>query len=276
MSNSVREVLEAFQIEPKRSLGQNFLLDPNAQERIANAANLTAEDMVIEVGPGTGLLTTRLAERARQVIAIELDDRLIPILTQNVPSNVRVLHADILETDIMGLVGDAPYKVVANLPYYITSAILRHFLELPNKPRTLVLTVQQEVADRLVSKPGDMTVLSVSVQFYGKPKVMGKIGAAAFWPRPDVTSAVVKIDPYPKPIVDVPSDATFFRVVRAGFSQKRKQLKNAVGDGLGFSHAHAADLITQAGINPSRRAETLTLDEWAALTRAVETHRVQS
>jgi 16S rRNA (adenine1518-N6/adenine1519-N6)-dimethyltransferase len=266
---TIRELLAEYDIDPKKSLGQNFLHDPNALDKIIRSAELTADDVVVEVGPGTGALTARMAPLVKQVIAVELDDRLIPILIDTLPDNVAVLHADILETDVPALVGPGPYKVVANLPYYITSAILRHLLEAAHKPTTLVLTVQQEVAERLIAKPGDMTVLTVSVQFYGKPKIVGKIGPAAFYPRPDVASAVVRIDVHPRRPVDVPNDEDFFRVVRAGFSQKRKQIKNALGDALGMTHQEAADYLMQAGIDPMRRAETFTLDEWAALTRQV-------
>lgn len=265
----LRDLLTAYDIDPKKSLGQNFLHDPNALDRIVRAANINAGDTIIEVGPGTGALTERLAAVAKRVIAVEIDDRMIPLLAATLPDNVEILHADILKTDVPALVGGAPYKVVANLPYYITSAILRHVLEVPHKPSSVVVTVQLEVAERMVAKPDDMTVLAVSVQYYGQPKIVGKIGAAAFYPQPDVSSAVVWIDVYDKPMVDVPDDESFFKIVRAGFSQKRKQIKNPLGDGLGLSHAEAAELLTRAGIDPTRRAETLTLPEWASITRQV-------
>jgi 16S rRNA (adenine1518-N6/adenine1519-N6)-dimethyltransferase len=267
--NSIRELLDMYEIDPKKSLGQNFLHDPNALDRILKAADLQPGDTVVEVGPGTGALTVKLAPLVERVIAVELDDRLLPILEDVLPENVELLHADILNTAVEALVGEGAYKVVANLPYYITSAILRHLLEVSHKPTTLVLTVQQEVAERMVAKPGDMTVLAVSVQYYGKPKIVSKIGAAAFYPQPDVASAIVRIDVYPQLPVDVPSDEAFFKVVRAGFSQKRKQLKNSLGDGLQLPHATAAEHLTAAGIDPMRRAETLALEEWAALTRQI-------
>jgi 16S rRNA (adenine1518-N6/adenine1519-N6)-dimethyltransferase len=267
--NAIRELLEMYEIDPKKSLGQNFLHDPSALERILKAAELNPTDTVLEVGPGTGALTTKLAPLVQRVIAVELDERLIPILEDVLPDSVELHHADILDTDVEALVGDGDYKIVANLPYYITSAILRHLLEVQHKPTALVLTVQQEVAERIVAKPGDMTVLAVSVQFYGKPKIVSKIGAAAFYPQPDVASAVVRIDVFSEPPVSVPDERSFFKVVRAGFSQKRKQLKNALGDGLQLTHAQAAEHLTAAGIDPTRRAETLALEEWAALTRQI-------
>jgi 16S rRNA (adenine1518-N6/adenine1519-N6)-dimethyltransferase len=173
-----------------------------------------------------------------------------------------------MTVDVPALMGPEPFTVVANLPYYITSAILRALLEAPRRPRRLVLTVQQEVADRLTAAPGDLSLLAVSVQFYGQPRAIMRINPASFWPRPDVDSAVVRIDVYDRPPVDVPDERAFFRVVRAGFSQKRKQLKNALGAGLGLNGAAAAALLERAGVDPRRRAETLTLAEWGALARA--------
>jgi 16S rRNA (adenine1518-N6/adenine1519-N6)-dimethyltransferase len=268
-------LMDTFEVVPKKSLGQNFLHDPNALEKIVETADLMPGDLVLEVGPGTGTLTVALAQSRAQVVAVEIDERLIPILQQQLADfpDVRIVHADILETEIADLVGNDDYTVVANLPYYITSAILRHLLETPHKPRRLVLTVQQEVAERLTARPGDMSLLTISVLFYGKPSIITRLNPAAFWPRPDVASAVVRIDVYEQPPVDVPSEELFFKVVRAGFGQKRKQLKNSLGAGLGLSHAEAGALLQEAGIDPARRAETLTLAEWAAITRVVAAQR---
>ncbi len=269
-----KHLMDAHEIDPKKSLGQNFLHDPNALEKIVATAELMPGDTVVEVGPGTGALTLRLAQAVTRVIAVEIDERLIPILEHELApcANIELVHADILQTDVPGLVGAEPYSVVANLPYYITSAILRHLLEVTHKPRRLVLTVQQEVAERLVAKPDDMSVLAVSVQFYGKPQIVTRLGAAAFWPRPDVGSAVVRIDVFDQRPVEVPDEALFFRVVRAGFSQKRKQLKNSISGGMGMSHAEAGALLQQAGVDPMRRAETLSLPEWAAISRVVKNY----
>jgi len=266
-----KHLLDAYELDPKKSLGQNFLHDPNALDKIIDTAGLMPEDTVVEIGSGTGALTTRLAASVARVLAIEIDERLIPILQRQLAaySNVQIIHADILQTDVAALVGAGRYSVVGNLPYYITSAILRHLLEVAHKPTHLVLTVQQEVAERLSAKEGDSSVLSISVQFYGKPQIVTRLAAGAFWPRPDVSSAVVRIDVYDQPPVAVPSEALFFRVVRAGFGQKRKQLKNSIGAGLNITHNDAAALLTQADVDPTRRAETLTLAEWAAVSRLV-------
>ncbi len=272
MSMNPKYLMDTFNIDPKKSLGQNFLHDPNALEKIVHTAGITSQDTVLEIGPGTGALTVYLAQTAAQVIAVEIDDRLMPILEQQLRdfSNVQVIHADILNVDIDDLVYGREFIVVANLPYYITSAILRHLLEGSHKPKRLILTVQQEVAERLVAPPGDLSLLAISVLYYGQPRIVTRLAPAAFWPRPDVASAVVRIDVYDHTPVDVPNDDLFFRVVRAGFGQKRKQLRNSIGAGLGISHPQAGAILETAGVDPMRRAETLTLEEWAAITRVVD------
>ncbi|MCK6580390.1 MAG: 16S rRNA (adenine(1518)-N(6)/adenine(1519)-N(6))-dimethyltransferase RsmA [Anaerolineae bacterium] len=272
-----KTLLEDHGIAPKKSLGQNFLQDPNTLDKIVAAAELLPTDTVLEIGPGTGAMTTRLAKAAERVVAVEIDSRLEPVLRAALAaerlSNVSLLFADILQVNVASLMADQPYVVVANLPYYITSAILRHLLEAPHRPRRLVLLVQLEVAERLTAVPGEMSLLSVSAQFYAKPQMIGRLKPTVFWPRPDVDSAVVRLDTYAAPPVDVPDEATFFRVVRAGFAQKRKQLKNAFAEGVGLSHADAAVMLELASIDPKRRAETLSLGEWAALARAFVTLR---
>ena len=266
-----KTLLDYYEIHPKKKLGQNFLHDPGALEKIVNSAEVDDNDVVLEVGPGTGTLTKFLARAAKKVIAVEIDERLAPILDIELADypNVWVIYQDILTVDVATLLRPDDYIVVANVPYYITSAILRHLLESTHKPRRLVLTVQQEVAERLVAQPDDMSLLTVSVQYFGQVRIVNRLKPAAFWPRPDVDSAVVRVDVTPQPTVEVPDEAAFFRVVRAGFGQKRKQLKNSLGGGLGMPAAAAAELLDQAGIDPRRRAETLALDEWASLTRVV-------
>jgi 16S rRNA (adenine1518-N6/adenine1519-N6)-dimethyltransferase len=263
-------LMETFNLGPKKSLGQNFLHDARALEKIIAAADIAPTDTVFEIGPGTGALTVYLAQCAARVIALEIDNRLFPVLEKQLHDfkNVELIHADILETNVEELVGDQDYIVAANLPYDITSLILRQLLEAQHKPKRLVLTVQQEVAERLVAPPGDLSLLAISVLFYGQPHLVTKLSPSSFWPQPDVSSAVVRIDVYDEPVVDVPDSKTFFRVVKAGFGQKRKQLKNSLGAGLSMSNPQAAALLDGVGIDPARRAETLTLEEWAAVTRA--------
>lgn len=265
-----KTLLDEHKVLPKRSLGQNFIHDPNTLDKIVETAALTKADTVLEIGPGTGAMTTRLAEVAGRVVAVELDQRLQPVLDDVLAPypNAAVVYQDILTVNLTDLMESEPYTVVANVPYYITSAILKHLLENAHRPRRLVITMQQEVAERLIAKPNDMSILTVSVQFFGQPRIAMRLNASVFWPKPDVDSAVVIIDTYDQPPVDVTDTKRFFRVVKAGFGQKRKQLKNSLGSGLALNGEQATALCQIAGIDPTRRAETLTLEEWAALTRA--------
>lgn len=265
-----KAILDQHEVAPRKSLGQNFLHDPNALEKIVTTAELMPTDTVVEIGPGTGALTTVLARTAKHVIAIEVDERLKPILSETLApyDNVYVLYEDVLKVDLLSVVGPKDFVVVANVPYYITSQILRHLLDAHRRPRRIVLTVQLEVAERVTARPDDMSLLAVSVQFYGKPTLVSKLNPAVFWPRPEVASALLRIDTYDTPPVKVPDSDTFFKVVRAGFSQKRKQLKNSLSSGLGLTTAAGSALLEAAGIDVTRRAETLSLEEWAALSRA--------
>jgi 16S rRNA (adenine1518-N6/adenine1519-N6)-dimethyltransferase len=204
------------------------------------------------------------------VVAVELDESLLPALQQTLKPfpNVELIQSDILRLNLAGQPALTPgYKVVANIPYYITSAVLQHLLEAPNRPALIVLTVQREVAERIVAAPGDMSLLAVSVQFYSLPRLVARLPAGAFYPRPEVDSAVVRLDVRPEPPVEVPSPAQFFRVVKAGFSQKRKQLRNSLAGGLRLDAARVDAWMRAAGVDPRRRAETLTLAEWASLSR---------
>ncbi len=271
MSQNPRALLESYEILPKKSLGQNFMHDPNALAKIVASAELQATDIVVEVGAGAGALTQRLADAAGQVFAIEVDQRLEPLLEERFDdaANVYLVFQDILKTDVAALVGAEDYIVVANAPYYISSAILWHFLESRRPPRRIVVTMQYEVAERIVGAPGAMNLLSIAAQLYGNPRIVSKFGPAVFWPRPNIDSAIVRIDTHRVPPAHVPCSGQFFRVVRAGFSMKRKQLKNALAAGLGIKGKVARDLLQAADIDPKRRAETLSLAEWARLTQVV-------
>jgi 16S rRNA (adenine1518-N6/adenine1519-N6)-dimethyltransferase len=262
-----RQLLENYNLEAKKSLGQNFLYDEHILERIAGAADITAKDQVLEIGPGLGALTRQLARRAGRVVAVELEGRFVPILQAELSdfAHVTLIQGDILDQNPAGFFHGA-YKVVANVPYYITGAILRHLLEGEHKPTLLVLTVQQEVAQRITAVPPNMSLLSVSVQYYGRTKILFTIKAGAFWPRPDVDSAVVRIDLDATPAEDPAQEQAFFRVVRTGFSQKRKQLQKNLRQ-LGLGQREIAAALEEAGIAGSRRAETLTIAEWQALVR---------
>jgi 16S rRNA (adenine1518-N6/adenine1519-N6)-dimethyltransferase len=255
----------------KKSLGQHFLVDERAIARIVDAADLSERDTVLEVGPGPGTLTVHLARRAGRVVAVEVDAQMLAPLREALQGleGVHVVHGDILEQDVSALVGGGPYKVVANLPYYITSAVLRHILESTPRPKRMVVTVQREVAERIVARPGKMSLLAVSVQFYGRPQIVARIPRGAFRPVPKVHSAVVCVegyDPLPWGKVD---KAAFFRTARAGFAQRRKQLRNALAHGLSLPVDEVLEALAAAGIDGKRRAETLRIEEWVALSNAL-------
>ncbi|MGJ3237339.1 MAG: 16S rRNA (adenine(1518)-N(6)/adenine(1519)-N(6))-dimethyltransferase RsmA [Anaerolineae bacterium] len=271
-----REIMDAYKLNPKKSLGQNFMHDPNTIEKIVTTAQLMPDDTVVEIGPGTGELTARLADYARHVMAIEIDERLEPILADRFAQtpNVYFVFQDVLKTDILALVGNHDFVVVANVPYYITTAIIQHLLDKPRRPKRIVMTMQYEVAERICAEPGDMTILSNSVQYYGKPQIVSKLNPAVFWPRPNIDSAILRIDTYPRPIVNVSDERLLFKVIKAGFSQKRKQIRNALAGGLQVKSKEASMYLDSAEIDSTRRAETLTLEEWARLTDAVATHQV--
>ena len=271
MPHNPKALLDSYDILPKKSLGQNFMHDPKALEKIVASAQLLSTDTVVEVGAGTGALTELLASAARQVFSIEVDQRLRPLLEERFDDcdNVYLVFNDILKTEVAALVGAEEYIVVANVPYYISSAILWHFLESPKPPRRMVITMQYEVAERVIGAPGAMNLLSIAVQYYGIPRIVSRYGPAVFWPRPNIDSAIVRINTHEAPPVQLPSAELFFRVVKAGFSMKRKQLKNALAGGLRVKASVARDLLQTAGIDPQRRAETLSLAEWARLTQAL-------
>lgn len=260
-------VLKRYGLRADKRLGQNFLQDPSALEKIANAAEIQADDCVLEIGPGLGSLTRYLAVSARQVTAVELDpDLLAPLKAILTPHpNVRIVHGDILDLSIADLVDQTGYIVAANIPYNITSAIIRHLLESPSKPRRIVLTIQKEVAERICAQPGDLSLLALSVQVYGQPSIRAKIPAGAFHPVPNVDSAILRIDIYDEPLIPAKMLDRFFKLIKAGFSQKRKTLRNSLSSGLHIKPAEAESLLASAGIDPMRRAETLSIAEWRGL-----------
>ncbi len=269
-STSIRSRLRSAGIAPRKSLGQNFLTDDDTARRIVRLAGIQPGEVVLEIGPGIGALTRHLVQAARHVIAIEIDRNLIPILQQELAgaANVTILQADALAVDFAALLSDAgvdasaPVRFVGNLPYYITSALIRRMLESSLDIRSIVLTVQLEVAERIVAQPGDMSLLSVSVQVYGKPEQLMRLSPSVFYPQPDVDSAVVRITPYHQ--CDHPD--TLFELARAGFSQRRKQLRNTLSAGLQLPKTDADELLADAAIDAARRAETLSIPEWMHLT----------
>jgi len=284
-----RSLLRKYDLWPRKSLGQNFLVSPSAPDRIVECATLSADDTVLEVGAGLGTLTATLASRVGRVVAVETDPKLVGVLQAELGDvdRIRIVHGDILELDPAQLLGVVPtgsdmhpalwgprlphYRVVANLPYYITNAVVRHLLEASVRPIQMVVTVQLEVARRMVASPGDMSLLAVSVQFYGVPKICLRLKRGAFHPVPKVISAVVRLDLYDEMPVAVEDVALFFRVVKAGFSQRRKQLHNSLSAGLGLAPGAVSSAMVAADVDPQRRAETLSISEWGDVCGALTT-----
>lgn len=274
-TTEARELLRRLGAKPVKGLGQHFLVDRTVQETIVSAADLGPGDTVIEVGPGLGVLTQELARRAGRVIAVEVDPRLSGALRERLSQfqHLTVVNADVLDVQPQELVATRarpethppPYKVVANLPYYVAAPILRHFLEASLKPSLMVVMVQREVAQSIAASPGAMSILAVSVQLYGKPRIVDYVPASCFYPRPKVDSAIVRIEVYPELAVKVSSVSSFFELVKAGFSAPRKQLRNSLAQGLGVAPSDAEQLLRRADIAPQRRPEALSLDEWARL-----------
>jgi 16S rRNA (adenine1518-N6/adenine1519-N6)-dimethyltransferase len=305
----VRAALRSLDLRPTRGMGQNFLVDPPALDTIVAAAELTSDDTVVEVGPGLGVLTWELLQRAGRVIAVELDRRLAARLHEEFAGagNLAIVQGDILDLAPERLLADhrpptiedrgskiedsnvgadetlssilhplssnnPPYKVVANLPYAITSAVLRHFLEAERKPATMVVLVQWEVALRITARPGDLSVLAHSVQIYAEPEIVARVPASGFLPAPAVDSAVLRLQVRPRPAVDIDDVDQLMRVIKAGFLQARKKLSNALPSGLAAMGARvekqrAVAALEAAGVDPGRRAETLTLAEWVRVYR---------
>ena len=254
----------------KKALGQNFLIDRRVRAKIVEAADISPGDTVLEVGPGRGFLTKALAEHAGRVVAVELDGGLIPRLKEAFIGydNVDFVEGDARTIDIDALVGTATkYKVVANLPYYAATPIVRRFLETQHKPTTLVVMLQKEVALEMTAPPGKMGILSVATQVYGSPRIVTSVSPKAFRPSPNVTSAVVRIDTYAEPAVAFDSAERFFTLVRAAFSAPRKQIHNSLKNGLDVDPDEVMALLRNAGISPTRRAQTLSMDEWGDLYR---------
>jgi 16S rRNA (adenine1518-N6/adenine1519-N6)-dimethyltransferase len=263
---AARQLLRAYGIRPHKKLGQNFIVDPEALDDILLAAELHGNEFVVEVGAGLGALTRRLSIAAAQVTAIELDSRLIPVLKNVLKGmgNVKVVAGDVLSLEIETL---PDYQVVANIPYTITSALLRHYLEAEQPPGRIVLTVQSEVAERATAEPGQMSLLALSVQIYGRPEIRGRIPARAFYPKPEVESSILRIDIHSASVISAEWIAPVFRLARAGFAQRRKKLRNSLGPVLG---KQAGEKLQKAGIDPSTRAQELSVDDWEALARVVD------
>ncbi|MFA5611877.1 MAG: 16S rRNA (adenine(1518)-N(6)/adenine(1519)-N(6))-dimethyltransferase RsmA [Anaerolineaceae bacterium] len=261
-------LLKRYGIKPKKSLGQNFLIEPAGLNKVVVAAELTQDDEVLEIGAGLGSLTYLLAQTSRQVVAVEIDKAMLPPLRQALAEfeNVRVIGGDILELKPDELMQGQDYVVVANIPYYISSAIIRHLMAASKRPKRVVLTVQKEVAERVLARDGKMSLLSLSVQLFGQVSMAGVIPAGSFLPTPEVDSAVLKVELYSQPLVPLDQQEAFFKLAHAGFGQKRKTLRNSLSAGLALTASQVETLLHEGGIDPKRRAETLSILEWKRLT----------
>jgi len=268
----LRNFLYAHHIRPNKAFGQNFLIDRDVLLHIVEAADIHSDDQVLELGAGTGVLTRELAKRARRVVAVELEREMLTLLAKTTYNytNVEIMERNLLYVDPKEIFGSEPYKLVANLPYYIASPTFRHFLESANPPRLFVVMVQYEVAQRIVAAPGDLSLLGVSIQFYGEPKIVAQVPARAFYPAPKVDSAILRIDLKDEvPLLPRQRDS-FFRMVQAGFSERRKQLHNSLAHGLHRKNADVQPWLFAAHIDPSRRAETLSIEDWLRLWHEME------
>ncbi|MCH5340799.1 MAG: 16S rRNA (adenine(1518)-N(6)/adenine(1519)-N(6))-dimethyltransferase RsmA [Acetatifactor sp.] len=270
------DVLQKYNFRIQKKYGQNFLIDPNVLTRIVEAAEISKEDCVLEIGPGIGTMTQYLAERAGRVVAVEIDKNLIPILEETLAGydNVTLINADILKVDIGGIVKEQnqgrPVKVVANLPYYITTPIIMGLFESHVPLQSITVMVQKEVADRMQVGPGtkDYGALSLAVQYYAKPEIVTNVPPNCFIPRPNVGSAVIRLTKYQELPVQVEDEARLFSLIRAAFNQRRKTLVNALSNapGLGVTKEQAAEALEHLGLSPTVRGEALTLEQFARLT----------
>lgn len=269
-------VLQKYGFNFQKKFGQNFLIDTNVLDKIISSAEITKEDCVLEIGPGIGTMTQYLAESAREVVAVEIDKALIPILEDTLSDydNVTVINEDILKVDINAIVqernGGRPIKVVANLPYYITTPIIMGLFEQHVPLKSITIMVQKEVADRMQVGPGtkDYGALSLAVQYYAQPKIVANVPPNCFIPRPNVGSAVIRLTRYEEPPVRVNDEHKMFALIRASFNQRRKTLVNGLGNaaGLSVTKDQVAEALEKMGLSPTIRGEALTLEQFAELS----------
>ncbi|MBE5906278.1 MAG: 16S rRNA (adenine(1518)-N(6)/adenine(1519)-N(6))-dimethyltransferase RsmA [Lachnospiraceae bacterium] len=272
-------VLQKYDFNFQKKFGQNFLIDTSVLDRIIAASEITKEDMVLEIGPGIGTMTQYLCEAAREVVAVEIDKNLIPILedTLSAYDNVTVINQDILKVDINKLADERndgrPIKVVANLPYYITTPIIMGLFESHVPLDSITIMVQKEVADRMQVGPGtkDYGALSLAVQYYAKPEIIANVPPNCFMPRPKVGSAVIKLNRYENPPVDVEDEGLMFRIIRASFNQRRKTLANGLKNGgIPVTKEELADILGKMGLSENIRGEALTLEQFATLANFIK------
>ena len=264
--NSNNDPTNQIFLRPKKGLGQHFLNDSNILGFIGDAAASGGNDTVIEIGPGKGSLTFKLATKFKTVLALELDSDLVALIRPKLPQNVKLYETDAREVAIAELLGDcSPYTLVGNLPYYAALPILRHFLENTCRPSLVIVMVQLEVARQICAQPGQMSLLSIAIQLHGRPRIIRTVKPGSFWPVPKVKSAILAIDVFPSSDTATINTDEFFQIARAGFSAPRKQLLNSLAQGLSTTSKHAERLLMEASIDPKRRAQTLSISEWIVL-----------
>lgn len=268
----IPSLLKKYGIQPQKSLGQNFLADHNALLKIVRDADVNPDDRVLEIGAGLGNLTRLLAQQARQVTAVEIDERLIPALEEVLRpfQNVHLVRGDILNIPMEQLFDEDGYLVVANIPYYITSAVIRHLLEAVVRPGRIVLTIQREVAERILSQDEKMSLLSLSVQVYGEARIVSQIPATCFYPKPQVDSSVLIIDVYDQPKLSDEGVRWMFKLAHAAFNQKRKMLRNSLKPLFNGDDEALSTVLAAAGIDPRQRPEALSLEEWVRLAETAK------
>lgn len=267
--SNIKDLKVAMQlagIKANKGLGQHFLIDKDSVASIIAAATIAPEDTILEVGPGLGVMTDELAKTDARVVAVETDHTLVELLRRRLPGNVRIEEADIMKFNLAQLPVD--YKVVANVPYYITSPIIRLLMEASNPPVLSVLLIQKEVAERIAAKPGNMSILALSVQYYADVEIVADVPRDRFYPIPNVDSSVIKITRKAQPAFAA-DPAKLFRLIKAGFGEKRKQLRNSLSGGLRMTTEQAAELIAQAGLIETARAQELSLEQWHSLYQVV-------
>lgn len=268
-----KNILKQYNVKASKGLGQHFLIDKRAISKFLKAADVNSEEVVLEIGPGTGILTRELAKKAKKVIAVEKDPKMVEILKETLVgiNNVEIVNQDILKFDTKYKIQNTKYKVIGNLPFYLTSPVIRKFLEVVEvKPIQLVFMVQKEVGQRIAARPPKMSILAVSVQVYAKPEIISYIRKSSFWPKPKVDSAIIRITPSKR--VYRFNLNSFFLLVKAGFSHPRKQLINNLSKSLKLSRAEVESGLEKNGINPFQRAETLTVEDWLNLTKTLNPH----
>jgi 16S rRNA (adenine1518-N6/adenine1519-N6)-dimethyltransferase len=275
---TVSELLKSYSLRPSKRLGQNFLIDEKVLNKTIGAADLQSKDTILEIGSGIGTLTAELAKKVHKVIAIEKDPKMCGILRETLAfENIEIINEDVLRFNPKYKIHDTKYKIVANLPYYIASPVIRKFLESENPPEIMVLMLQKEVAQRICAKPPEMSLLTISVQFYAKPEIVSYVSKECFWPQPKVDSAILKISDINPPFGAQDSKIPprlFFTIVKAGFSHPRKQIQNnlnvilTTNEGLKLDKTIISKWLAKNNIHPARRAETLSLNDWINLSKS--------